>query len=204
VPARSRLPACHSPNSFPKLSLLMLPSLTVAKEVLPSLGRLFAPPALTIILQPKLLEVRSCRCMPAFHLIIPDCQRLLAAHQDWPLTSILRGSLSNPVPVVLLHRSFSHYVFATALCSEILRTLFAAEMNARSQTASTTSTDYIACRSVSSFPGMPECPGIRIHQISVSIPWSCRRAQASLLIHLANCCPGHISSVDTCTLRWAW
>jgi hypothetical protein len=121
----------------------MLPSLTVAEEVLSSLGRLFASPALTIILQPKLLEVRSCRCMPAFHLIIPDCQRLLAAHQDWPLTSILPGSLSNPVPVVLLHRSFSHYVFTTALCSEILRTVFAAEMNARSQTASTTSTDYI-------------------------------------------------------------
>jgi len=132
VPARSRLPTCHSPNSFPKLSLLMLPSLTVAEEVLPSLGRLFAPPALTIILQPKLLEVRSCRCMPASHRIIPDCQRLLAAHQDWPLTSILPGSLSNPVPIVLLQRLFSHCVFATALCSEILRTLFAAEMNARS------------------------------------------------------------------------
>ena len=49
-------------------------------------------------------------------------------------------------------------------------------------------------RELRSLAGPPlHSQGYPIQWISVSIPWSRRRARASLLIHRANCCPGPIS-----------
>jgi len=56
-------PVGLSSNYLPQYLLLLLPLPAVAEEVLP---RLLTPPALIIISEPELLEIRCCRCMPAF------------------------------------------------------------------------------------------------------------------------------------------
>jgi hypothetical protein len=128
--------------------------------------------------------------MPVLVLIEPCSEGLSAVYWNWaPAPSLTGSSGAAPVPIVFTTFCSFLLLLRCSLLFEILSLYLQLRyMSVLPQPSRV----LLACRSASSFLGMPECPGV--HRISVLVPWLCRRFLASLLIHRASYCQAWMST----------